>query len=695
MLFWALVVNAPVSVITGMLFPVACRWVRSGGAAVSAVYILEAAGSFAGGLGVTLLLAIGTDATRIFLLLALILCAGVLLVGLAGIWRLALAISLALVAGLGASLPARIDAVLTDRVQALKWGRLLPGGSLLGSFRTPQAEYLYGEYQGQWVAVREGSVCEAVGDTTTAGQTAAVSLCQNPGAESVLVVGSGLGLCGQFLQLPQIKRVTWAHPDPQYPRLIDRYIRPDLRISDSRFSRLYGDIRSMLTGAGSVYDIVVLDLPDATSSVLNRYYTLEFYRLLKASMCEGGVLAVRVSAGENIMGTELINMGASVKLTLGRVFAQLVLVPGEQSWFIVSDSPELTPEAATLRDRFASIEGAERIFPPDALLSVYLPQRAEAALERYSHADLPPELLLNRDSRPLTHLYSLLLAAKQSGAPVTRFVKHLAVAGPVVLLVPVLVFVLLRLLYVMGTTAAGARSGFDGAFLVFSLGAVGIGTVIVLMYLYQTYFGSLYLHIGAISSLFMAGLAAGAALSRRVLRSTAGRVHAVQVVLFFVVVAHVLLIVAVAFLPSRFWGAAPGGTGAAWQQGHFVFAGAFVLCGLCAGCYFPIAARWLGDMGFERGRTGSLLATADHLGAAAGGVATSLVLVPVLGTSGAGAWNQGCSAGVCAGYPCESSRCGAGDTQAREAASGPEARRCAARGRIRHAGGGDGRSVVL
>ncbi len=40
---------------------------------------------------------------------------------------------------------------------------------------------------------------------------------------------------------------------------------------------------------------------------------------------------------------------------------------------------------------------------------------------------------------------------------------------------------------------------------------MGIGTVVVLMYLYQTYFGSLYLHIGIISSVFMIGLTITAA----------------------------------------------------------------------------------------------------------------------------------------------------------------------------------------
>ena len=50
------------------------------------------------------------------------------------------------------------------------------------------------------------------------------------------------------------------------------------------------------------------------------------------------------------MGTELINLGASTKLTLEKVFSKLVLTPGEDPWFIASDSESITGEPGALRD---------------------------------------------------------------------------------------------------------------------------------------------------------------------------------------------------------------------------------------------------------------------------------------------------------------------------------------------------------
>jgi spermidine synthase len=516
------------------------------------------------------------------------------------------------------------DKALMRYVRIVKWTKLLPKEALIGSFRTAQAEYLYGIYHGQWVAVREGSVCEALPNESSTGRIAAIGLCQNPDARRILVVGSGLGLCYEFLRLPQIECVTWAHCDSEYVREVDRFIPPEFKVSDERFHRLSGDVRSLLSKERQYYDLVILNLPDATSSVLNRYYTLEFYRQIKEALRPGGVLGIRIAGGENIMGTELINLGASTKLTLEKVFSQLVLTPGEDTWFIASDSGKLTGDPGSLRDRFATIKGGAGVFPPEALLSVYLPDRAAAALENYSGADLPEKLLINRDSRPLTHLYSLLLAAKQSGAPSTKFVKYLVLAGLLAFVVPILVFIVLRAIYILRkeslglkTAQQGNASSFDSSFLVFSTGWVGIGVMIVLMYLYQTYFGSLYLYIGVISSVFMVGLTGGAVLIRHLLLGR--RSIQPQILLFAAILVHTLILAAIIFWPGEQWT-------------HLSFAVAFFLCGLCTGSYFPLAAKQLADSAFESGEAGSKLETADHIGASAGGLLTSLALVPVLGT---------------------------------------------------------------
>jgi spermidine synthase len=616
--FWSLVVNAPVSLVTGLLFPLACRWVeQTQGLPVSRVYVLEAAGSFLGGIAVTVLLALHVDAVRVLFFLTIVLSLAVLASScVSSRRRIAQAISLAIVLLPVLGLAGGLDGNLAQQMRLLKWSKLLPRDAYRGALQTAQAEYLFGEYQGQWVVVRDGAACEAL-PNEAAGQAAAIALCQKPDARRVLVVGSGLGLCSRLLSLPQVERVAWAHADSEYVARAPACVPEQLRIVDNRFQPIAEELRRYLASTQDRFDLVILHLPDVTSSAFNRYFTVESFEQLKAALTPGGVLSVSLAGGENVIGAELAGLGASVKLTLEKVFSHLVIVPGDETWLLASDSPDLVGDPATLRDRFAAVKGAERIFPPAGLLSIYLPDRAAQAMASYDKVDLPKSLLINRDAHPLTHLYSLLLTARQSGASVTRLVRLLALGGLWPFAAAILVFVALRVWSVTRRRGEG-RSSFDGSFLVFSTGWVSIAVVIVLMYVYETRFGSLYLHVGVISSLFMVGLTIGAILVGRLIRMETQNVASL---LTGLIVLHAVVLTGMGEGLAR------------WPVGHGVFAAVFILCGLCCGGYWPLAAAQLMAAGFHPGEAGSRLETADHLGACVGGLAASLLMLPVLGTT--------------------------------------------------------------
>jgi Na+-translocating ferredoxin:NAD+ oxidoreductase RnfG subunit len=612
----SVLVNAPVSCITGLFFPVASRWIqRNQALPVSKVYVLEAAGSFCGGLGVTVLLAFGTNSVTIFSIIALIVSLAAFCTRLTRKARLMAAPAAMIFLGTFYCLAAGLDNTVMEDIRLMKWAKLLPTDAFSGSFRTAQAQYLYGSYQGQWLAVRQGSVTEVLPDLESAGRVAAICLCQKPDAKKVLVIGSGLGLCRQLLRLGQVEDVTWAHCDNEYIGKLEKFAPPEFKIVDKRFHRLTADIRSLSAQKRAYYDIVIINLPDATSSVLNRYYTRRFYRHIKESLTPDGVLGVRISGGENIMGTELVSLGASTKVTLNKVFSHLVITPGRETWFIASDSKSLTGQPGKLMDRFARIKGAADIFPPQGLLSIYLPDRAAKALDAYASCDLPEKLLINRDARPLASLYSLLLASRQSGATATRLIKYLALADIWPFVIPLAVFAVLRVVYVLKTPKQPATSGFNSTFLVFSAGWVGIGVVIVLMYLYQTRFGSLYLHVGLISSIFMMGLAAGGGLTRYLLVNRKIRTDAL---LPAMIIVHTAVLGVAAVWPLQEWT-------------RSTFATVFALSGLCTGAYFPLAAARLSEFAVETGSVAGRLEMADHIGAAAGAFLTGLALVPVVG----------------------------------------------------------------
>ena len=166
--------------------------------------------------------------------------------------------------------------------------------------------------------------------------------------------------------------------------------------------------------------------------------------------------------------------------------------------------------------RFKGIEGSERIFPAEALETLFPKNRVAFARRIYESSDLPSDSLLNTDECPLAHLYSLLLLGRHTHYPFTRLIKRISLAGIWFFLLPIGVLTVVRIVYVWRNRRfpETSVSTFSSQFLVFTTGLVSIGSEIVLMYQFQTHYGSLYLYVGLIGALFMLGLAIGAAVSR-------------------------------------------------------------------------------------------------------------------------------------------------------------------------------------
>ncbi len=560
MLQFSLLANSPISFVTGLLFTLACRWWSvERGLPVARVYVAETLGSFAGGVLVTLLLSFGVPAESLFLLSAAVLAAGAAAALLPAAVGPALAVPPAPGSGgsfgceesaawpterQGSRLRPRLELLLAGalavcclslvgsgfgrswswRTDRAVWARLLPAEQFEGSFTTAQAKYLYGRRAGQFVLQAWGGTVEVLPEVEHGGEVTAVCMSQHPEARRVLVVGPGsLPICSALRKLPQVQRVVWLHPDPEYPVRLRQVLAAELRGSLARIETPGSEVRRYLRAARNQFDLILLNLPEPTTLVLNRYWTVEFFRLVRGALADGGVVCVRSSGGANFMGGELVYLGAAGMHTLGSVFSHVALKPGDESWFLASDSERLSEAPAELRDRFAAVPGASALYPPDGLMSLYVPERIEFQMGKYRQAQqlVEPAVLLNSDRQPRALLFSLLLALRRTGwLSFAQQVPLLLSAGLLLACCPLLIFLLLRVLYL--SSPRGRRAGsaervradvFDGYVLMGTTGMVGMSVSIVLMFLYQSRFGSLYLSISRIRSATIAGFSTARAFT--------------------------------------------------------------------------------------------------------------------------------------------------------------------------------------
>jgi len=629
MLGMAFVVNAPVSLLTGFLFTLACRWAEQPAAIPAArVYVLETLGSCAGGLFVTAAIAGGMTAESASVWAAVVLVA-VVSTGIAGGGRfnafragfITITTALVLVALQGGA-----GSWLAEARARSAWSRLLPAEEYRGAFSTAHGKYLYGEREGQFNVVSGGGVCESLPPGDHAAEVAAVHLAQRPEARSALVIGGdGLGICLKLLQLPQFDVVAWHHPDPEYPARVLTLLPPDMREQAKRIQLLPVDPGSAewAGGVSPRFSLVILNLPDIRTLALNRYVTERYYRAIKGLLEEGGAVSVRVPGGSNFMGNELALQGSSVVFTLGRVFSNVTIKPGDETWVMASDAPFLY-DLQGLRKRYESIPGAAAMYPPENIPVLYAAGRVGFQMQAYrQQIDLSGEgVLLNTDSQPKALVYALLLAIKQAGLPslaglLTRENRvDFCTALGRVLVAGMVLYALLRGVYLFKRRRGGSPGTFDSHVLILTTGMAGMALSVVLMFGYQSHFGSLFLDMGLVSALFMLGAFLGSAVAERAL--IAAQTHA-RIILPAALIAQAAAIAALPQLAN--WPLKP------------VWAAGFLISGMFTGLYFPLAAQRLKIAGRPTGAAGSNLELLDNLGGAAGAAVTGIILLPLLGLS--------------------------------------------------------------
>ncbi|MCF7847394.1 MAG: 4Fe-4S binding protein [Kiritimatiellales bacterium] len=587
------IANAPVSFMTGLLFPLACRWFENEeqDIPVSRVYTCEAMGSFLGGAAVTAMLAAGLTAERIFLSAALVLTVAVLL---SSKRKIAMPLVIFLLVAFAFS---KHWNNLNNRAA---WARLLSVEQYEGSFTTTHARYLYGSHRGQFSVVSSEAVTESVPQAEYASELAALHLAQKPDAENVLVVGGSYALCRRLAEVPTLGKTVWLHPDTHYPTRLLAALPPELKTGLDKLEMPATDVRSFLQN-GQLFDLIILNLPDASTLSINRYFTVEFFQLVRQALTPGGRVGIRVSGGENFMGGELLRIGASVFQTLERVFPAIGIKPGDETWLLASTGGNvLTQNADELVTRYASIDGAGALYPPAGLRSLYPADRAEFQLKAYR--GIADENLINSDRHPLALFHTLLLTGRQSGAgdKTVQAMVSLSKNGFIPVLALILLYGLLRAVYLRRPSPGSIN--FDSGFLVASAGFAGLALNVVLMFLFQSRFGSIFLYIGLISSLFMAGLFCGALLARR------------KNILVVTLPLHALCTVALILLPAGLPMAA-----------YFALLFGF---GFFSGTYIPATAMLLTSSAL---RTGSAMEMCDHLGGALGGLLIGILFLPTFG----------------------------------------------------------------
>lgn len=454
-----------------------------------------------------------------------------------------------------------------------------------------------------------------------------LALLQHPHPRRVLLLGSGVsGAVGEVLKHP-VERVEYVELDPRVVSTARAVLPAALTapLRDPRVRLRVGDARLALRSARGAYDVIIVNLPDPTTALLSRFYTVEFYREARRALSSSGIVLARISSSETFIGSELVELDLSVIHAMRAAFPSVVTVPGETMFLIGScRRGGVTGDAGALGRRLTARRIRNDYVTPFWIAERLLPFRVEMIRQALARGGPVPA---NRDFRPVAYYYQAKLWLREM-APALRPLMRAASA--------VRLWWFAAMLAAAGIAAAllGRRRGYRApalALAVMATGAAAMALEIAALLAFQVTRGYLYHQLGALIAAFMAGLAVGVLWAgRRLDRAPgdAGKVCAGAMAGLAILAALFLIVVGpIARHPDA----------ASWVLGGVLFAG-----GALVAAAFPAAAGLYAAGGDRVAASAATLYAADLAGAAGGALLTSLVLIPVLGMAAtaiaAGLW---------------------------------------------------------
>jgi len=657
MVWISLVATMPISLLIGMTLPSASVLVASGAGtnhakaqAIGWVYLVESAGSLVGGALYSFVLVGRVGAIPLALAGGAVLAAATVPLVTALARRRAWGFAPAAVAGFLALLTATGLAGTVEAVsQHLRWGSFASGQKLVASADSRYENIAVGRLENQYSLYLNGMVAATWPNHTEAATEAHLAACECPDPRRILLLGGGLEGLVKELRRYKPERLDYVTLDPMAVEAITPLLDAPDREAARKLRQAggvhYADIRRFvkeeIQWTEPRYDLVILAAPEPTSTLDSRLYTLEFFQEVSELMAERGVLALALHGSAGFWSAEPAEYVGSIVLPLRTVFPEVLLTFGYPTRVFVARKPGvLVDTGEALAARYKKRGVASPYFDPlwfEGATDMLDPaKRRDLAKSLAAH---PPELL-NTDARPVAGLYYMRMrlqtvetAHAGAEAPAT---ERASLPGAI-----------LRLrgshftwAIVVATVAAGAvsfrrgRRGLQRTALAWSVGTTGFASMaieMVLLYTFQTAYGYVYGMIGLVVGLFMFGLVLGSLFMNWHLRSLAetGRAapHLRSMILLDVALALFALALGPALDSVRTWTA-----DWALQGATYLLVAA---SGMLGGLVFPLAAAvHLGDEP-NTARTAGAIAVADYAGACLGALLTGLVLVPVLGVSGA------------------------------------------------------------
>ncbi len=619
-----LVVFCPVS---GALFAVGSRLYagfaqadasRAGGS----MYLLEAIGSTAGGILASIFFIhfLGSLEIAAFITAANSLAA--IWIGFSSLTIRRVLVVIAMIASVSCAL-------FSARLERISVSKLWPGFNVLATRSSAYGSLAVIQTEGNRSIVQNGIVLFTAPDQSFAEETVHFPLLEHPSPHSVLLIGGGLnGSIAEILKYPTVTTVDYVELDPAVVQLAREYL--PTTWSPEFASRVHIheiDGRLFIRTTTRQFDVIILNLPEPQTGQINRFYTEEFFRQVSSHLSPGGVFGFQMRASEEYLSPQMADFLRCLNATLGNVFAETIVIPGESVHFLASQQQHilsLDPELllTRLHDR-----GVKTQFVSE----YYLPYRMAPDRVTDLNDQLRPsaETRVNRDFVPIAYFFDIELWATQFASWYHRGFEWAAGIPIRVIAASFTLFLALAVAAFFRVHGAASKTRLAAATSVAAMGLTVMSIEIILLLGFQAVHGYVFNELAVITAGFMSGMAVGSWYSLRKSRRRQSIPYELLQLLIAQVAATGVILLAT---PLIAWIGRISGTVLPSFCVQVVFLATALLGGAIGGYQFPLAMRaFVAGKREDDPHASGILYAVDLLGASLGALVISIYLLPVFG----------------------------------------------------------------
>jgi spermidine synthase len=414
------------------------------------------------------------------------------------------------------------------------------------------------------------------------------AMVQHENPKHVLLISGGVaGTIDEILKY-NVESIDYVELDPSVIELGKKYTD---NLDREKLNIIRGDAHFFIKNSKKKYDVIIIDLPDPSTAQVNRFYTIEFFKELKNILNDDGVVSLSLSSSINYLNLETIKLNSVIYNTLSKEFKNVIVIPGDENFFIASDSNLTYNISARIKEK-----GIKTLYVNENYLSGKL---SKDRIDYVINSIREEKVEVNHDFTPVAYYYHILY-----------WLSHFEI-NIIPFLVILLALIILSLLKMDAFSFSISTTGFTASSL-----------EVALLLAFQVLYGYVYYNIGIIISAFMIGLAVGAYKMNKWLERKAKKDFVrLEFLIFFYSILLPLIIIFLSSLKN---------TEIIMLASQTLFPLLTFTIALLVGMEFPLASK-LHLKGKDIEGTASLLYASDLIGACLGALLSSALLIPLLG----------------------------------------------------------------